>query len=221
MSESNVQPLEAEEEATEFKSFSEEVWDTLSRIDVDDHVKWLPKTDKRPSISYLPWHKAWMLLKRRFPASRYKHHEDLRHPDGTVEVSVQVIIKRDQAAGNEGYVFTDATLAVMDSWFNPISNPNGRQVNDSRQRVLVKALAFAGLGLHLWGDDNVPVGELEDPIDAEMYNSLMKLIESTKTNQEKFLEWCEVDDLKDLPVERYNSARGLLEAKARRQAKQS
>jgi len=31
------------------------------------------------------------------------------------------------------------------------------------------------------------------------------------------LEWCEVDELKDLPYERYNSALSLLEAKQRRQ----
>lgn len=208
-------------EAKEYTSFSEEVWEVLSRIDVAPHTAYLEKTSKRPEISYLPWHKAWMLCKRRFPASTFEYEEDTRHPDGTVEVGVVVLISKDSTPDLLGSKYADeqecySRLAVMDNWMNPIPNPTARQVNDSRQRVLVKALAFAGLGLNLWGHESIPVGTLDDPIDDEQLGVLMKLIASTETNEESFLSWCECEKLTDLPVERYASARGLLEAKLQR-----
>jgi hypothetical protein len=207
-----------ETEVKVYESFAEEVWDKLSRISVLTHAGWLPKTDKRPAISYLPWHKAWMLLKREFPASTYTHSNDLRHPDESVEVEVKVCIKKNQAT-NDGYVFTNARLAVMDQWFNPIKNPTARQVNDSRQRVLVKALAFAGLGLDLWSEDTVPVGTLGDPIDEEQVALLKELVDKTESDEEKFLNWCGCETFEELPIERFKSARGLLEAKLIRQQK--
>lgn len=194
-------------------NFQEEVWQTLSRIDVSDHVAKLEKTNKRPEIAYLPWHKAWILTKRKFPASTYHHKPDITHADGTMECEVDVIIRRGH--GGESF-FTSARLAVMNQWFGAIEKPNARDINDSRQRCLVKALAFAGLGLNLWSESNVPVGKLDDPISTDQYESMMKLIESTGTDEAKFREWCEVDRLADLPFERYHSAMNLLEAKARR-----
>jgi hypothetical protein len=192
-----------------YASFSEEVWDVLSRIDIIDHIDVIKSKGKRPDISYLSWSRAWTLTKRKFPASTYSHRSDLIHSDGTVEVEVDVIISRD-ATENQ---FTNARLGVMDHFFNPIPNPTARQVNDSRQRALVKALAFAGLGLNLWGDSMIPVGTLDDPITAAQHELLSDLIEKTETDIPKFLDWCQCDDLLELPFEKFGSAKGLLEAK--------
>ena len=199
-------------------AFEQHVWDTLSRIDVTEHCDRLPKTGKRPEITYLAWHKSWMLVKRAYPGTTYSHRADIFHPDNTEEVEVAVNISSVVGVDN---MFTNARLAVMDNWFNPIENPTARQINDSRQRALVKALAFAGLGLNLWGDDVVPVGKLDDPITVEQYGALTDLIEKTESDMGRFLEWCEVEDLKDLPFERFRSARGLLEAKLRRMSKEA
>jgi hypothetical protein len=198
---------------TEFASFNEEVWETLSRIDVTDHLDVIPATGKRPEISYLSWSLAWTLLKRNFPGSTYSHRIDIIHPDNTVEVEVDVVICKD----GPSTMFTNARLGVMDNWFNPISNPTARQTNDARQRALVKALAFAGLGLNLWADTSIPVGRLDDPITLDQVEILSDLIASTDTAEHDFLRWCEVESLTDLPTERYSSALRLLEAKARRQ----
>jgi len=205
---------------TELQSlpFEQRVWETLSRIDVSDHIDYLPKTKKRPAVSYLAWHKAWMLIKRNFPASTYSHKPDLIHEDGTVEVEVDVYIAEKVGASEQ--MFTNARLAVMNNWFDAIPNPNARDVNDSRQRALVKALAFAGLGLNLWGSDMVPVGKLDDPITADQLEQLEKLLESSESNREKFLSWCEVESLEELPLDRFRSAVGLLEAKVQRLSKQ-
>ncbi len=202
-----------------YSSFAEMVWKRLSRIDVTKYTQQLPATKKRPEISYLPWHMAWMLLKREFPASTFEYEEDLIHQDGTVEVGVWVSIKagfnQDEFLCNKQGAY--CRLAVMDSWMNPIANPTAREVNDSRQRVLVKALAFAGLGLNIWGHDTIPVGKLNDPIDDDQLENLVALIEETDTNEETFLKWCECDKLSELPLDRYASAFGLLTAKLQRQ----
>ena len=191
-------------------SFSEEVWDVLSRIDITEHIDTIPATGKRPQISYLSWSRAWTLLKRNFPGSTYAHRQDIIHPDSTVEVEVDVVISN----GTEQQ-FTNARLGVMDNWFNPIANPTARQTNDARQRALVKALAFAGLGLNLWGDSMIPVGTLDDPISFDQLAVLNDLIASTETDLDNFLNWVGVDTLEEMPFERYGSALKLLEAKAR------
>jgi hypothetical protein len=194
-------------------TFEGRVWQTLSRIDVSDHADQLPKTGKRPAVSYLAWHKAWSLLKRNFPASTYSHRPDLHHEDGTVEVEVDVVIAEVMGAETQ---FTNARLAVMDNYFNPIANPSARQVNDARQRCLVKALAFAGLGLNLWSDSIIPVGKLDDPISPEQALELGQLIVETDTDEAVFLRWCEADSIEEIPFERFGSALRLLQAKKRR-----
>jgi hypothetical protein len=195
------------------QSFEAQVWKELSRTDVSDHVDQIPATNKRPAVSYLSWHRAWSLVKRKFPASTYSHRSDIRHPDGTVEVEVDVVIA--ETTGGPS-LFTNARLAVMNSYFAPISNPTAREVNDSRQRCLVKALAFAGLGLNLWDDSVIPVGKLDDPINDQQFMMLTQLIEASKTDEASFLKWADIEDLHDLPFERYGSAVALLEAKCRR-----
>jgi hypothetical protein len=203
-----------------YDSFSEEVWDTLSRIDVSDHIGILSGKNKdgeqkRPDIEYVPWHRAWTLLKRHFPASTYLHGRDLHHEDGTVEVFVEVAISRD---GGEVQL-TSAQNSVMDGFMRAMKNPNARDVNDARQRCLVKALAFAGLGLNLWGDDMTPVGTLDDPLTDEQMDTITDLIEKTDTDDASFLKWCGCEAIADMSQERYPSARSLLESKLRRKQK--
>lgn len=194
---------------TTTKLFAQEVWDTLSKADTAEHEKALPSSGNRPAIGYLPWHKAWMLLKREFPASTYRHNPDLVYKAGSVEVEVMVFIRKE--IGGE-IMETNARLAVMDNRFNAILDPQSREVNDARQRCLVKALAFAGLGLHLWSESPLPVGRFEDPISKKQLEKLEKLIEDTDTNLEYFEEWCGCK-VAELPVERFPSAMNLLSAK--------
>lgn len=209
--------VKKEEVVKVYDSFAHEVWDTLSRIDMADHIDWIEATAKRPEISYLPWHTAWMLLKRKFPASTYNHQPDIRHPDNTVEVEVELWVY-----GNteDDCQMSSARLSVMDNWMNPIANPTARQVNDSRQRVLVKALAFAGLGLTLWTGEALPIGELEDPIDPDEIAVITDLIKKSGTNQESFFKWADgIQDLNEMTKERYPKAKVLLQQKIARQNK--
>ena len=199
----------------EYATFAERVWDVLSNTDVSTHVEVLSGKNKqgqqkRPDVNYLSWHKAWMFLKREFPASVYTHMPDMIHKADSVEVEVEVLIIGD----TEGEVqTTSARLAVMDGYFNAILMPDSTQINKSRQRCLVKALAFAGLGLNLWSESPLPVGSFSDPINAKQVAILEQLIEKTKVNQDTFLEWLGVETLVDIPKELYPKAKLQLEAK--------
>jgi len=199
----------------EYATFAERVWDVLSNTDVSTHVEILSGKNKqgqqkRPDVNYLSWHKAWMFLKREFPASVYTHMPDMIHKADSVEVEVEVLIIGD----TEGEVqTTSARLAVMDGYFNAILMPDSTQINKSRQRCLVKALAFAGLGLNLWSESPLPVGSFSDPINAKQVAILEQLIEKTKVNQDTLLEWLGVDTLVDIPKELYPKAKFQLVAK--------
>ena len=193
-----------------FSSHAEEVWEKLSKIDVTDHVEELPKSGNRPPIQYLPWHKAWLLLKRNFPASVYHHNPDLYHLTESVEVEVIVEIwNNDQTEKVE----SSARLAVMDHRFLAVLSPNSRDINDSRQRCLVKALAFAGLGLNLWGSSAIPVGKLDDPINAKQVTKIKELLAKTESDLDLFLEWLGIEQVEYIPRESYAKAKAMLETR--------
>lgn len=179
--------------------FEDKVWTTLSNMELDQYVSQIPATGKRPPVNYLSWSNAWALTKSAFPGTTYAHRADLHHPDGTVEVEVDVVI----AEGDGDKVFTNARLAIMDMKFNAIQNPNARQINDGRQRALVKALAFAGLGLNLWGDSNIPIGRQIEPITENEVVELTQLMARTDTHLDVVLEWAGVEELDAMDYEKY------------------
>jgi hypothetical protein len=195
--------------------FEGRVWDKLSHIDVDPHVSYLPKTNKRPAIPYLPWHKAWMLLVRAFPASQLEYDDHIFYADQTVEVGVRIMVQTNR---NGPVRFVQQKLAVMNSYFGAIENPTAREINDARQRCLVKAIAMTGLGLNLWSESVEPVGKLDDPITPEELEEIMGLIKETDSDMTAFLKWCRVDELVQLPYERLGSALAMLDSKKRRMA---
>jgi hypothetical protein len=201
----------------QYDSFAEEVWQTLSRIDVSAHTREIEATAKRPAVGYLPWHRAWIILKNRFPGSWYLHEPETRHEDGTVEVEVKVYITH---GGDKNVFITSARLPVMNFYFDAETSPNARKINDSRQRCLVKALAFAGLGLDLWAGGDMPAGKLDDTINEAEVEELKVLIEETGTDEDQFLEWCACDTLEEMRSEKFLSARGLLLAKKRKMDKE-
>jgi hypothetical protein len=207
---------------TDQASFAKHVWETLSHADVSDHAQQLPRKQKQDDgsykdagIDYLPWSKAWMLLKNLFPESSYKYGDDKHLVDQSVEVGVKLKIR-----SGEFCVKQETRLAVMDARFNAIASPDARHVNDARQRCLVKAIAVQGLGLNMWTKDTgIPVGELDEPISSKQAAVLDKLITETETNMEWFLEWAKVDSLVAIPRSKYDKAKSLLEAaKSRKKA---
>ena len=153
-----------------------------------------------------------MLVKRNFPASVYHHSPDVHHLTESIEVEVDVTIWSND---HKEQVQSSARLAVMDNRFSAILSPNARDVNDARQRCLVKALAFAGLGLNLWGGSAVPVGKLDDPINAKQVKVIKKLLDDTGSDLDLFVEWLGVEQVEYIPRESYEKAKTMLQSRVK------
>ena len=140
-------------------------WDfkTLYNIVIDDadvtvrtHTK--NKFDKKTKqwseepyeLPYLKWSVAWRLLLEVYPNATYKFerftlndqvHECQYHPDNTATVHCTVSI---------GEKLQDMWLPVMDYNNKPVTNPNARDISDSKMRCLVKCIAMLGLGMSIY-----------------------------------------------------------------------
>ncbi len=118
------------------------VFKTLNEYDVTEHIK------KKNDIIYLPWSKAWLIIKTLFPSARFMIHKTkdgcIYHTDGKtawVEVSLTI----------NGWTETES-LAVMDfrNKSIPIESITSADAEKSIKRCLVKCAALHGLGLSLW-----------------------------------------------------------------------
>lgn len=202
--------LESEDtvEELDIYNFPKEVWDVLSRIDVQDYME--TKGSGNFQAAYISWSNAWAILMRKFPASVYEHAAPIIHADQTMTVVVDVTVR----SNNMMFSITRRmTLPVMDHKFNAIATPNARQVSDAYARCLVKALSLFGLGLDLWADTDGPVGSTEDSIDEDQVELIEGLLEKSEADRARFLKWCGVKDVIDIPNIRYKAARAQLERK--------
>ena len=122
------------------------VFQTLNEYDITEPIK------KKDKIIYLPWSKAWMILKTLYPDSTVEvvenvndNGDDIRYfTDGkTAWVKVSITIK--------GHTETES-LAIMDfrNKSIPVDNITSADVEKSIKRCMVKCAALHGLGLSLW-----------------------------------------------------------------------
>lgn len=148
------------------------VWETLSAIDVKD------KTKKKGSMTYLPWAWAWGELKKKYPEATFKKHIHdgmayIKDEKGNTFVEVTVTV--------EGISATEL-YPVTDNKYNAILNPDAFEVNTAFQRALVKAIAYHGLGHHLYAGEDVPEGNAETPQSEERAEEVVDPIqEATPT----------------------------------------
>ena len=178
-----------------------EVWETLSKIDVSDHI------ENKNGLSYLSWAWAWGVLKEHYPQAEYEFREwtvnsepvdhvgptidCMVYSDGTASVHCSVKI---------GTVWATMWLPVMDYRNKAIPNPDARSVSDSKMRCLVKCIAMLGLGHYIYAGEDLPSAEEPEkqkkPADAEEADDPEE--ESGVTLAYKvFVEDCEtIDDLK-------------------------
>jgi len=130
------------------------VWETLSRIDVNEH------TEDKGGLTYLSWAWAWGICKEHYPdASFVKHMNAQDYPcfmdeNGFAFVKVTVTIQ-DQSVTE--------LLPVLNG-YTPIENPNAFQINTALQRCLTKCLAYFGLGHYIYAGEDVPRFDREDAL---------------------------------------------------------
>lgn len=117
------------------------VWDTLSAINVNNHI------EKKGNLSYLSWAWAWGELMKRYPETVYTFQEPKYFEDGTVMVYCYL---------NIGTLAREMFLPVMDHRNNSIKNPSTRQISDAQMRCLTKCIAMFGLGHYIYAGEDVP-----------------------------------------------------------------
>lgn len=132
---------------------AKEIWDTLSKINVNEH------TEKKGNLTYLSWAWAWGELMKHYPQATYSFglspdpqgvlRDAMFYQDGSA--SVECLVKIDD-------VERTMTLPVMDNRNNAIQNPNARQISDTKMRCLVKCIAMFGLGHYIYAGEDLPEG---------------------------------------------------------------
>lgn len=120
---------------------------TLAGIDVGEHI------ERKGNLTYLSWSWAVTKLLEAYPNATWSFAKSLQgnelftYEDGTGEVRCTVKVEE---------IERTCSLPVMDHRNNAVQNPNARQVNDTKQRCLAKAIALHGLGLYIYAGEDVP-----------------------------------------------------------------
>ncbi|CAA2931021.1 DUF1071 domain-containing protein [Arsenophonus endosymbiont of Bemisia tabaci] len=130
------------------KSFQQQVWETLSTINVND------KIEKKNGLSYLSWAWAWGVLMAHYPESYYTIDTVSYNNDRSAMVSLTLTVKQ----GDNEFPRT-MWLPVMDYRNQAISNPNALDINKTLMRCLTKAISMFGLGFYIYAGEDLPEQE--------------------------------------------------------------
>ncbi|HGJ5882344.1 DUF1071 domain-containing protein [Arsenophonus sp.] len=149
------------------KSFQQQVWETLSTINVND------KVEKKLGLSYLSWAWAWGVLMAHYPESYYVIDAVSYNNDGSAMVSLTLTVKQ----GNNECP-RKMWLPVMDYRNHAISNPNAVDINKALMRCLTKAISMFGLGFYIYAGEDLPeqekvVMQKEEAQQKARYNQLI------------------------------------------------
>ena len=140
------------------------IWDTFRAVEfADDDISVIEsKPDRHGVITklhYLKWSVALRILTENFPDHKIeferfdrggKVYDVMYYPCEAASVHCTITI--------EG-VSRDMWLAVSDYRHNAVTNPDARDINDSKMRCIVKCLALFGLGIEIYEGKYVePVG---------------------------------------------------------------
>jgi len=215
------------------KPANKSVWETLSAINVNDHV------EKKGRFSYLSWAWAWGTLKSIYPDSALVKHTFtsdnatdvpyMRDAEGQTYVQVSVTV--------EGLTLTE-TYPVLNHQNKSITNPNSFDVNTALQRCLAKVIAMHGLGFYIFvGEDLPEAGIAQEDVDAAdntgnvtnlkekpvisltQLETLRQMIKETDTDEGAFTQYLKVEKLQNLAPAGFDVAMNALEKKQAAQEK--
>ncbi len=130
------------------------VWETLSKIDVNDH------TEKKNGLTYLSWAWAWGVLKNHYPEAEFKKHIQpngmpyIKDENGYAYVEVTVLV--------EGISATEL-FPVLDYRNKAIQNPDAFKVNTAFQRRLAQAIRYHRMGPSIHASEDIPQPSRKGP----------------------------------------------------------
>ena len=162
-----------------------EIWNKLSAVEVGEFI------ESKNGFDYLSWSRAWALLMAHYPAATFEFDEMVTFADGSAEVGCTIRI---------GDCSRHITLAVMNFNNQAVSNPNSVDIQNSKQRVFVKAIAYFGLGFSVFLGEQV---ESTLVASDKMLDKLTTIID--RDYREIFLNWKEfrefIKNYKGLPID--------------------
>ena len=137
--------------AAEKNPTAKQIWDTLSRINVNEH------TEEKGGLTYLSWAWAWTMMMDNYPNLTVTWHgtkdkdgvmrDITTYPGGTASVTCDVTI---------GDVRRAMWLPVMDYRNKAIIDPDSRAISDAKQRCLTKCFGILGLGCYIYAGSDLP-----------------------------------------------------------------
>jgi hypothetical protein len=178
----------------------------LSAIDVNDSLQ------HKDGLAYLPWACAVDHLLQQYPEASWKFQWFGEKPYLKDEHGVMVFCTL-----TVGEISRTAFLPVMDSNNEAIKEPDMRDINDTMQRCLTKAVALHGLALYVYRGEGVPTGDtpkrerpassqkasvsqLSDsrPASPSQLRYIRRLVEETGSELAKVLDFFSVSALEEL-----------------------
>lgn len=172
------------------------LFEQLNSIDVSAHVE--KKGNGSYSLSYLSWVWAWSKIKEIDPDAKreYTKFDELNSKTGQLTGRKVDYMLTEQGCYVEctvtinGHSETES-LYVMDFKNKAVKNPDMGQINKTKQRCFVKAVALQGLGLYIYAGEDLPVND-----NAKDSNSNKDTRKSVKQN--KAISDMEVGVLEDM-----------------------
>ena len=186
-------------------SLSKEVWQTLSAIDVSNHV------EKKGNLTYLSWAWAYGVMMDNYPELHYSFEEDKCEDTNTVEISCVVHIHT--GSEKDQMMMRHMWLPVMDHRNKAIVNPDKFAINSSKMRCLVKCFSMFGLGHYIYAGEDLPQAVVNATVTEGQVISIKKLLDETKVNQAVFLKWLKVESISYILASNYDRVIAALEAK--------
>ena len=186
-------------------SLSKEVWQTLSAIDVSQHI------EKKGNLSYLSWAWAYGTMMEHYPDLHYSFEEDKCEDTGTVEISCVVHIHT--GPEQDQMMMRHMWLPVMDHRNKAIINPDKFAINSSKMRCLVKCFAMFGLGHYIYAGEDINPVIANAVISDDQIIAIKKLLDETGADSDKFCKWLKVRSVDQILAIHYDRAVAALEAK--------
>lgn len=164
----------------------------LYSIDCSAHV------ENKGGFSYLSWPFAVRALRSRCPDANWevKRFGAEQVPYQKTEVGYFVEV----AVTVEGVTLSQIH-PVLDNRNKPITQPSPFDINSSIQRCLVKAIALHGLGLSIYGGEDVPRPEdveVPRPINSAKLAEIERAIEDLGGSKDAFCKALRVKDLSEI-----------------------
>ena len=169
------------------------IWKTLSAIDVNKHTKEKgtgrkDRTGKEMSLTYLPWAHAVAYVKEHYPDMKYSF--DVFTDGNNIRQYVNMLPHVKGWTGIVGCTVEinehtqHMLLPVMTNGMQATLNPTAKDVTDSLMRCLVKCLAMFGLGHYLYTGDALP-NEYEEEITQPLVTPVVPIAKKIDTRKIK------------------------------------